>query len=276
MKLPVFVLLFSIGVASAETYRAPDGSLSLQVPAGWRAAPNTIGTTPVQVLQPANGGDERMIVGVGPATANSIQELAQQTVQLVTTQLLPGSRLAGQPKFVQGGVAEISYVGPGGQSSWWQAVSLKNNQYVTILAGARPAGAAAIEQQSRVVFASIKLETAPASSTGRGTSSGQLAQMIVGHWTWYHKTDNGGGGTMASTSKEIWIYANGRYQYVASTYVPNMPPGVDPTTTVTGSYQLQGNRLIGRGDNGQQATFTIEMVEGGKGMKIDGELYIRE
>jgi len=276
MKLNIFVLsAISISFAAAETYRASDGSLTLQVPQGWQASPNTIGTTPVHVLQPSNGGDERMIVGVGPATANSIQELAQQTVQLVTMQLLPGSRITSQPKFVQGGVAEISYSGPGGQSAWWQAVMLKDRQYVTVLAGARAAGAAMIEQQSRAVFASIKLASGRPTQS-KAAPSGQLAQMIVGHWTWSHRTDNGAGGNAAYTSREIWIYPNGRYQYVASTYVPNLPTGVDPTTTVTGTYQLQGNRLMGRADNGQQAIFTIEMVEGGKGMKIDGELYIRE
>jgi hypothetical protein len=58
------------GGAAGASYDAPDGSLSLRVPRGWRAMSNTIGTSPVQVLQPDNGGEERMIVGTGPAAAS--------------------------------------------------------------------------------------------------------------------------------------------------------------------------------------------------------------
>lgn len=280
LALPVASAVAQTRGAPGSTYNAPDGSLSIRVPQGWRASPNTIGTTPVYVLQPETGGEERMIVGVGPASAGSIQELAQQTMLLVTGQLLPGSRLTAAPKFIQAGggpVAELSYSGPGGQSIWWQAVMLKDNQYITVLAGARPDRAPAVEQQSRAVFGSVRLgQGQRTAQSGGGAANGRLAQLIVGHWTWYHRTSNAGGGTVGSTNREIWIYPNGRYQYTAVTYVPNLPTDIDPTTTVTGSYQLQGNRIIARADNGQQAVFTIEMVEGGKGMKIDGELYIRE
>ena len=240
---------------------------------------NTIGTSPVQVLQPDNGGEERMIVGTGPAAASSIQELALQTIQLVTLQLLPGARVLSEPRFVPTAgapVAELSYRGPDGQSFWWQAVMLKDSQYVTVLAGAPPERAAMIEQQSRTVFGSIRLRQGQKTGGPAGQPAGQLARLIIGHWTWYHRTSNAGGGTAGSTSKEIWIYPNGRYQYTAVTYVPNMPTGIDPTTTITGSYRLEGNRLMARADSGQQATFTVEIVDGGKGMKIDGELYIRE
>ena len=42
-----------------------------------------------------------------------------------------------------------------------------------------------------------------------------------------------------------------------------------------GRYQLQGNRLIARADNGRQAMLAVEIVDA-KRMKLDGELYIRE
>ena len=57
--------------------------------------------------------------------------------------------------------------------------------------------------------------------------------------------------------------------------MPDMPPGIDPTTRVTGTYQLKGNLLIARSDTGQQATYTVELVQGG-GLRINGELFIRE
>ena len=41
------------------------------------------------------------------------------------------------------------------------------------------------------------------------------------------------------------------------------------------TYQLQGNRLIARADNGRQAMLAVEIVDA-KRMKLDGELHIRE
>lgn len=275
----------SIGAAQTTTqagteYKAPDGSLSLRVPAGWRASTIAMNGTPVHVLQPADGGEDRILVVAGPVEVNSIQELAAQTAQVVTLQLLPGSRVTSQPKFVEstgGPTAELSYE-LAGQSVWWQAVVMqKDRRFISVLGGARRERAAAMEQQSRAVFGSVRLTAAPAGAApATGAGNAQLAQLLIGHWTWYHRTDNGGGRLSGSTSRELWFYPNGRYQYTATTYVPDMPPGIDPTTTVTGTYQLSGNRITARADNGQVQTFTIEIVDGGKGFKLDGELYIRE
>ena len=71
------------------------------------------------------------------------------------------------------------------------------------------------------------------------------------------------------------FYPNGRYEYTATTYMPDMPPGIDPTSRVSGIYQLKGNVLVASADNGQQATYTLELVPGG-GLKINGQLFIRE
>jgi hypothetical protein len=266
--------------AGAE-YKAPDGSLSLRVPPGWRATTVPMNGLPVHVLQPVDGGEDRILVAAGPVEVNSIQELALQSVQTVTQQLLPGSRATSAPKFVDGSggpTAEMSYELPG-QSVWWQTVvMLKDKRFITVLGGARRDRSAAMEQQSRAVFGSVRLLAANPAGAGpaAGAANGQLAQLILGHWTWYHRTDNGGGRLSGSTSREIWIYPNGRYQYTATTYVPNMPPDIDPTTTITGTYQLQGNRITVRADNGQTQTLTLEIIEGGKGLKIDGEVYIRD
>jgi lipocalin-like protein len=258
-------------------YKAPDGSLTLRLPQGWRAAPTVSNGVTIYILQPSDGGEDRILVAAGPASKNTIRELADETVRVVTQQLLPGSRATSAPKFVDtsaGPTAELSYELPG-QSVWWQAVVLlKDNRYITALGGARRDRSALIQQLSRAVFGSVRL--VPVNQASSPASTGQLAQLIVGHWTWYHKTDSAGGRIAASTSREIWFYANGRYQYTSVTYVPNMPPGIDPTTTVSGTYQIQGNKIIARADNGQSQTFTVEIVEGGKGLKLDGELYIRD
>jgi hypothetical protein len=99
---------------------------------------------------------------------------------------------------------------------------------------------------------------------------------IVGHWTWYHRTDNARGRFAAGTSREIWIFANGQFKYSSTVYIPNMPPSIDPTRTITGTYRLRGNMIFARSDNGEQATYTLELVNGGKGIRVNGELYIRD
>ena len=86
------------GVSGAE-YQAPDGSISCRIPSGWKARSVTTSGTMVQVLEPQDGGEERILVSVTPATANSLQELAQQAMQVVTGQLLPGVRVAAMPRF---------------------------------------------------------------------------------------------------------------------------------------------------------------------------------
>ena len=254
--------------ASGTEYRASDGSFTCRVPSGWKARAANIGGTTVQVLEPENGGDERILVSATPSTANSLQELAQQAITLVTQQLLPGYSLAGMPKITQQGdmqVVEISYVGMagGGQASWWHGLMLKDQIAMGVLGGARADRAQAVEEQCRTVLYSMRPRNAQNNTA--------LAAAILGKWTFYSRSNQTGG----SVNKQIIFYPNGRFEYSATTYIPDMPPGIDPTTRITGTYQIIGNTLLGRADNGQQATSTLEFVPGG-GLKINGELFIRE
>src|SRR5262245_49654974 len=127
------VLLFSATVGAAEpqigpavnvAYRSPDGSLSLRLPNGWRGSETALGGVPIQVLQPASGADDRILVGTGPLTVSSMQELASLSVQVVTGQLLPGTRLSAEPRYVQtslGPAVELHY-DLSGQSAWFHMV----------------------------------------------------------------------------------------------------------------------------------------------------------
>ncbi len=53
-------------------------------------------------------------------------------------------------------------------------------------------------------------------------------------WTYYRRSDL----TKGAVSKQIAFSANGRFEYTATTYIPDMSPGIDPTTLVTGTYRL--------------------------------------
>jgi hypothetical protein len=81
--------------------------------------------------------------------------------------------------------------------------------------------------------------------------------------------------TGGSVNKQVVFYPNGRFEYTATTYMPDMLPGIDPTTRTSGTCQLSGNILTARADNDQQATYTLESVSGG-GLRINGELFVRE
>jgi hypothetical protein len=255
--------------AAGTEYRASDGSFTCRIPAGWKARAADIGGTTVQVVETENGGEERILVSAMPSAANNLQELTQQAISLVTQQLLPGFRLAAMPKFAQQGdsqVAEIRYIGMaagGGQAAWWHGLMLKDRIALGVLGGARADRAPAVEQICRDVLYSMRPAKAQSNTT--------LAAAIIGRWSYYSRSGISGG----SVNKQVVFYSNGRFEYTATTYVPNLPPDIDPTTRTSGTYQLNGNVLIARDDSGQQATYTLELVPGG-GLKINGELFVRE
>ena len=190
------------GVPGTE-YQAPDGSLSCRIPAGWTAHPTTIGGTTVQVLEPQNGGEERILVSATPATANSLQDLAQQAVMFVTGQLLPGFRVADMPKFTQQDgvqVAEITYVGTSGsgQALWWHGLMLKDGMALGVLGGARVDRAPAVEQVCRDILRSLR--------PGKAAQNATPSAAILGKWTFYDRSSQ----TRGSVSKQIVFYPNGR------------------------------------------------------------------
>src|SRR5258708_4035591 len=180
------------------------------------------------------GGEERILVNSGPATANSIQELAQQAAQLVTQQLLAGFRVASNPDYSQiDGVpmVEITYtgtVGNGGQATWVHVLTLRDKQFLSVLGRGPSAQAPMVRQQTQGVFRGARM--------GQMQQNTQLAQAIVGWWTWFHRTElprRSEGGV--STTKQIAFAPNGRFEYVASTYMKDIPTGVDPTTRASGT-----------------------------------------
>ncbi len=272
--LAVSVSFFGLFLAAAQgsgtgqEFRAPDGAFTCPIPAGWGVNTMMLGGTTVYVFEPPAGGEDRILVTSGPAAAGTIQELAQMAMLLVCQQLLPGVQPVGTPNFIQlGGLpaAEIAYRGQSaaGPVSWWHGILLKDRIYYAVLGGARSERAAQVEKESRAVFTGLR----PAPSA----SGSELATAIIGTWSFYDRSNI----TRGSSSKQVTFYPNGRFEYTAATYLPNLPADVDPTTKVTGQYRLNGNTLIVQLDSGQTASYTLQVVPGG-GLSIDGELFIRE
>jgi hypothetical protein len=178
---------------------------------------------------------------------------------------------AGAPNFIQMGGApavEIVYKGmtAAGQVSWWHGIILRERTYYAVLGGAVAQRAALVEKESRAIFRGIQPGQARPSADQAG-----LAAALVGQWSFYDRS----GLTKGSSSKQIVFYPNGRFEYTAATYLPDLPADVDPTTRASGQYRLNGNTLIVQLDTGQTATYTLQLVQGG-GLLINGELFIRE
>jgi len=256
------------GPVTGQEFRAPDGSFTCPIPAGWRVQTTTLGGTPVHVFEPPGGGEDRILVTSGLAPSGSIQEFAQAAMVFVCQQLLPGVQPAGAPNFTQVGglpAAEIAYKGQSaaGPVSWWHGILMKDSLYYSVLGGSRSERAAQVEKDSRAILAGLRPAPAAAGSN--------LAAAIIGSWSFYDRS----GITRGSSSKQITFYPNGRFEYTAATYLPNLPADVDPTTKATGQYRLNGNTLIVQLDSGQTATYTLQLVPGG-GLSINGEMFIRE
>jgi len=256
--------------AAGANYEAQDRSISFRIPAGWKAGTPINQGVILHVIE-RQGGPEKIFVATGMATVNSLPELTRQSIQLVTQQILPGVQVAGVPRTLQFGganVAEINYkgvAGAGGEVSWWHLVSLQGNRYIGVMGGGQAAQSSLVQEHCQAVFRSVRL--------GKVTENASLARAIVGHWTFYERGRVTGG----SSSKEITFYPNGRYEYKAAAYVPNvdLPVDVNPITEMRGTYRVEGNTIYYQPDGGAPGTFTIELLQGGQALNIGGQIFLR-
>ena len=215
------------------------------------------------MLSPAGGGEERILISVSPSTTADVAQLTQYAVA-VTVQAFPALRPDGPPR-AAGAAHEVRYTGNGAVA--WQSIALRQGQAVGVTAIARPDRMPAAEQAARGVAASLRVIAGES-----GGESAGLARVIVGRWTWSHQTWKTG-----SVSRVVTFFPNGRFELQAATMMSvDVPVDVDPTTRVTGAYRVSGNTVFVRADNGQTTQYAVQVVEGGRGLKVNGDLYIRE
>ena len=264
--------------ASTE-FQAPDKSFATRVPQGLKSRTIMSGAQPLYVFEPKDGGEDRIIVSSGVATAKSIQELAQQAMTLAS-QLFPVLRPTGAPSFTQiagSPAAEVSYSGTsatGMQVSGWNGAILKDRFYFSVMGLAQSDRAKNIEQQSRFMLRSMR--------PGLIEQNLQLARAILGRWTYYQGSSSGAGSSRmsSSVSRIVTFYPNGRFEYLGAVSVDtNLPGGggggASGDKTTTGTFKVYGNTLYAEIDGGGPAVFGLEVLQGG-GLKIDGLMYIRE
>lgn len=253
-----------------SSFQSPDGSFTVPVPAGWRAqtAEN------FSFLVPEDGSEERILLVSGPASASSIQELAQQAAQLAAQSF--HLRVTGTPVMdAARGRVEIQYVGQtqSGTVSAWNGIWLRDGAYYAVLSLATQERAQAVEAQARIVFSNMR--------TAKLAENSGLARAIVGRWEYYYASRGGGGSSSYSTSvsKILVFYPDGRFSYTGGVGADSgIPSGtrtsVNSDGSITGRYTVTGNSLTAHYDNGQTATFQIQM-KGSTGLLINGMLFTR-
>jgi hypothetical protein len=253
--------------SDGSMFQSQDHSVSFPTPAGWTVRTLDAGGMPLYVLD-REGGQERILVASG-AAAGSIQEIAQQGMQLVTQQM-PALRPVSAPRFSQingAPLATISYAGnaQGTEVKGVHLITLQNGQYFGALGLADTNNSQMVQDACQAIVGGARLSRVQ-QSRGPGNVAG-----LVGSWIYYKSSQMG-----CSTDRNLTIYANGRYEYTTSAYCPNIAPGIDPTSHISGTYTVSGNTIVGRTDNGQTETFTYQLLQGGQILQIGSDQYFRK
>jgi hypothetical protein len=272
MKQVMFAYALLTSIQAAE-YTAPDRSFSISVPTGWRVRV----AEPFTIVEPANGGDDRIMAGAGVATANTIQELSQQAMQLAG-QLLPGARLSASPKFAQIGAmpsAEQEYQTP--MLAAWNGMVLKDGFYFGVLAMAKAGQVDSARQKGREILQSLRFQGVPRNP--------RLESMLLGSWSKESAKSYRVGVRDTSNYSASWIITflpGNRFRSVMESYFDTSSEiyrgggNVGAANNHTGVYRIFGNTLVADIDGGGRQTYALEVYPGSGGLKLNGQLFLRQ
>lgn len=262
----------TLGLALLTTalYTAPDQSFTIPVPAGWRAR----AAGPLTVLEPVNGGEERIVVGTGVALARTIQELSQHAAGL-TAQFLPGAMISSTPLFTGRQTAEQEYQTPMGLAAW-NGMRLHGEFYFAVLAIARPAQLAAARARAKTMFEGARFDGVP-----RNTA---LERQLIGSWV---KSDNRTTNTgvrdkLMYMSNWSLIFAPGnRFQSDKESFVDTTSEvygggNVGAANRHTGTYRIFGPTLVADVEGYGRVLYALETYPNSAGIKLNGMLFIRQ
>ncbi|MBM3788545.1 MAG: hypothetical protein FJW30_29770 [Acidobacteria bacterium] len=265
----------SISLRAAD-YTSEDKSFTITVPDGWRVRTAPILGQTMTILEPASGGEERVIAGTGVAAATNIQELSQHAAAL-TGLLIPGATLSTQPRFTTSGsspAAEQSY--RGGGLSAWNGMTLTGEFYFSVLAIARGAREQALEPVGRAILRSARFH-------GLGRNSG-AERMLVGRWL---NTDNrsrrtGVRDTLNYISNWSVVFTpNGQFRSEKESWVDtnsdlNGGGNTNAAAVHTGAYRVYGSTLVADTVGLGKQLYSIEWYPNGAGVKLNGQLFTRQ
>ncbi|MBL8240585.1 MAG: hypothetical protein JNM66_24415 [Bryobacterales bacterium] len=273
-------ILLHIGPSAAAEYTAPDNSFTLAVPAGWRVrvAPlnGALAGQHLTVIEPANGGEERIVVGAGVAMAANIQELSQQAAALAG-QYLPGARLLAAPVFARhAGLPMVEQEYQTYMQTAWNGVLLKGEFYFGVMAIARPAQREFIQRKGREILQSARFNGL--------LRNLQLERLVAGSWI---NSDNRTRNTgvrdklMYMSSWTVAFSPDGRFRSVKESFVDTSSEvyaggNVGAANTATGRYRVYGNTLVAEFDGGGRQLFSLDVYPNGNGINVNGQLFTRQ
>lgn len=252
--------------ASAQEYRSPDGAFTLTLPNGWRARAANLNGQSLTIVEPTNGGGERILVGSGVTMARNIQELSQQAAQL-SAALLPGLSWDGQSK-INGQRAEQSYRHP--RFRVWNAMRMEAEFYFAVLSVAAP------EEVARGIFDQAVAKPLPRNQTAE--------RQLIGRWQFSDNRTQRSGVRDKSMYMSNWSVAFSpalRFESVQESFFDTQSDvygggNVGAAGRHSGTFRIFGNTLVADYDGGGRMLFTVEFYPNGQGVKLNGNLFLRQ
>ena len=270
----MWILAIAASVAASE-YQAPDGSFRMAVPTGWKARYSA----PFTVLEQDSGA--KMLLGSGVALTGRIQELSQQAVAL-TAQMFPGARLASGPKFrEENGLPAAEQEYQNGPYAGWNGMLLKNGPgadfYFAVLAIGPLDRLPALRTAGQQLLHAVKFDGL--------ARNPRLEAALLGTWSKSAYTASRTGVRNKSNYTSNWTvqYLPGnRFVSVQQNYfdTENETYGggsVGSNQRATGGYRIFGsNTLVADIDAAGRQVFALEFYPNGAGVKVNGQLFLRE
>jgi len=227
------------------------------------------------ILEPATG-DERMIAGSGIAAAATIQELSQQAAQLASY-FLPSATFAAAPSFGQiAGLPSAEQEYRSGSLEAWNGMILQGEVYFAVMAISTPGKLRVLRSRGKEVLESARFQGPPRSP--------QAEQALIGQWV---LSDNRTTRTgvrdklMYMSNWTITFLPGNRFRSFKETFVDTSSEvygggNTGAANRHTGRYRIFGQTLVAEFDGGGRQIFSIEPYPNGAGIKLNGQLFLRQ
>jgi hypothetical protein len=275
MRALMFGMLMISAVVGAAEYAAPDGSFKIRVPEGWRVRTAPIAGQTMTIVEPSNGGEERIVGGGGIAQPRTVQELSQQAAVLAA-QLMQGAQLAGAPRFgEQGGVPMAEQEYRSWQLDGWHGMVLRGEVYFGVLALGRTGRMEVLRQKGREMLGS-SVYAGPARDA-------RAEQALQGRWVYSDNRTTKTGvrdSLMYMSNWTVTFLPGNRFQSFKESFVDTTSEvygggNVGAANRHLGTYRVFGGLLVADIEGAGRQIFSLEFYPNGAGVKLNGQLFLR-
>lgn len=275
MRYIAIFTMFAAGLTAAD-YAAPDGSFRMPVPDGWRVRTAPVAGQTMTIVEPANGGEERFMVGSGIAQATNIQELTQQAFSLAA-QFLPGAMLSAAPKFSTiAGVPAAEQEYRNMQLEAWNGMLLRDGVYFAVMGVATPGKLETLRARGRQLLGSGQFQGPPPNPRAEAALQGQWVLSD-------NRTHNSGvrDKLMYMSNWTLTFLPGNRFQSFKESFVDTSTAtygggSTDAAARHTGRYRVFGQTLVADVDGVGRQIYALEFYPNGAGVKVNGQLFLRQ